>query len=377
MASSREAIVEFSQDPNRIVHVGMADFPDNSHVLNFSQSDERSLMARLREREREGMSGIIHVIHRGSPTGESVYDALPAALRKSSLYHPVHIATPKDVKKLEQHPLYKHQIDHGGKGTLVVVGEDGSIDTEYRKKLHEAFANPIGIVLGGGPGSATDPVYRPLLQYLEKPLSRGVPVAGLCLGHQELGHMVALAGGMGSGLEKQLSYELGPGIEIMTERGKRQAVFTTLGDAVTVMHVNHDQINLSNKLPAGVDVLARSASGRPSALLLDFSRPNQAITFQPHAEFQMRGRGKGYSQTSEHFVLDDKAIDIPPGTHIATRMLIKKYIGDPDSFKRLARQYNLTAADVQNMLHPSRLVSHLGRRFFGPLVSWMAEFQRS
>ena len=122
-----------------------------------------------------------------------------------------------------------------------------------------------GLLFSGGPNSVTDPAsphFDPAV------LSLGIPVLGICYGHQLIAYMAggSIATGTGTG-------EYGK-IEVRTERSP---LFEGIPETVTTWMSHMDSVR---EAPAGFRVIARS-SGGIIAGLSDDSRKIYTLQFHP------------------------------------------------------------------------------------------------
>lgn len=160
-------------------------------------------------------------------------------------------------------------------GRLQAVLDAHGIGTETRLLLGEAAPTVpepdelAGLVLMGGPMGADDLAAHPALG-LERDLARravdaGVPVLGICLGHQ----ILALA--LGGTLDAGATWELGVApIEVTAD-----SALGRVGTTPPVLHWHGDNVSL----PPGAELLARS----PECPVQAF-RSGPALGLQFHLE---------------------------------------------------------------------------------------------
>lgn len=149
----------------------------------------------------------------------------------------------------------------------------------------------VSVVNGGMPAAAGDadawivtgsrhgvydplPWIEPLKAFLRRCLAEGVPVVGICFGHQLLaeatgGRAEKAPGGWGLGVQE---YDL----------VRRPSWLADLPDRFAVRAIHQDQVT---EKPAGAVVLASSPFCPFAALAYGDPEHPSAITLQPHPEF--------------------------------------------------------------------------------------------
>ena len=99
------------------------------------------------------------------------------------------------------------QISRAGKGRVLALldyGTKAGIAASFVKRGFEVLTfphnssadeilsfNPAGIVLSNGPGDPADPANAPIIECLQILIKSGIPIFGICLGHQ----LLAIANG--------------------------------------------------------------------------------------------------------------------------------------------------------------------------------------
>lgn len=118
------------------------------------------------------------------------------------------------------------------------------------------------------------PWIEPLKVFLRACIATGVPIVGICFGHQ------ILAEALGGRVEKS---DRGWGLGVQTyEIVDRQPWMEDLPERFAVSAVHQDQVVA---LPPGATVLARSAHCPYAALAYGDPAHPDALTLQPHPEF--------------------------------------------------------------------------------------------
>ncbi len=134
------------------------------------------------------------------------------------------------------------------------------------------------LVTGSRHGVYDDlPWIGPLKDFLRESIAAGVPVVGICFGHQ------ILAEALGGRAEKS---DKGWGLGVQDyELVNRPAWLDHVPDRFSVLALHQDQVVA---LPAGATVLARSPHCEYAAVAYgDLDKP-AAITLQPHPEFDRK-----------------------------------------------------------------------------------------
>lgn len=150
----------------------LGNFVDNSHVSEFTASEKRALIENLGELKKMGLNGILHIVHRGSPTGILVQNSIPREIINRGFYHQLHYVTTRD--DIFHNPAYRDYVN-ANRTCVIIVGEDGSISDRDQTQIRALLRDNVGIILGGGPGSPKDAAYRPLLTALDEPIVWAVP----------------------------------------------------------------------------------------------------------------------------------------------------------------------------------------------------------
>lgn len=112
----------------------------------------------------------------------------------------------------------------------------------------------------------------PLEEFLRQTMAAGIPIVGICFGHQ------ILAKAMGARVEKSdRGWGVGPHRYDMTEKAPWMEGFK---DRIVINAIHQDQVL---EVPDGARVIASSEFCPIAALAYG----DQAITFQPHPEFSV------------------------------------------------------------------------------------------
>jgi len=347
----------------------LQEFVENNPA-EFTREDEKKLMENYAELEKRGLNGVVHLIHRGSPTGDWITDCLPKEWKKK-YYQRVHILPDdKDVRM-----SISSKTQEGDE--IVYMGEDGSISRENAQKLESLLRDRVGILLGGGPGTPKDKFYIPLLDALEKELKRKTPGAGICLGHQLWGELMLYMQRKEGGGVVPGYFEAITTVEEVTPEGKKNPVFARLGDKFTTATFNEYHLMVSQEEEDVRDygkVMTRNkATGYPGSLTLNAEVPDQVITTQRHPEIGMLGqRGEILLQDQELILPNGNKIIVPKGLHPHILALAGYFI---DHYDDLALKYGFTEKDVQDLFRKERMSKHLDQDFYGPLIGYMAKLR--
>jgi len=324
---------------------------ENHVVPDFTIAEELTLVTDYKELKKQGLSGVLHIVFRGSLTGLSVEDSIPQSMKSEGFYDQLHIFTPNDLL----HPRFRTYLDTHPDYSISIE-KNGTISAEIEKRLSNALKNRVGIILGGGPGHPEDSVYKPVIYALNNTAKNGTPIAGICLGQQLLGTMLHA---MGKSEQVQEGiYELGSQVESITQEGKNHLLFKAFGDSIVVVHVNEFHWN-PNNLP-DTTILTRNARGEPSAITFPLDSSGQAITWQGHPEFPMKG-----NEHERTFEVEGKKITIPEGISPAYAGMVQFFVGSENRFRQFKDIYKMTREDLQNLVDARRLPAHPGKTFYG------------
>lgn len=120
-----------------------------------------------------------------------------------------------------------------------------------------------GVVISGSPRDAwsSDPVNTALCQLIDRCHQRGVPLLGVCYGHQVLGR--ALGAKVAPHPD---GWELGNVTIQLTEEGRRSRLFETLPTTFDALQSHRDAVI---ELPPGCELLATGAHTRIQSFAFD------------------------------------------------------------------------------------------------------------
>jgi carbamoyl-phosphate synthase small subunit len=163
----------------------LGDFLRERGIVGLCGLDTRALTKIIRE------NGVMN----GKITSAPPTDADREEIRAYRALDTVASVSQKSVTKIGDGKYRVALLDYGAKrgiaDALVKRGCEVSIfpyDTPARDILQ---SNPNGIMLSNGPGDPADPANKPLIETIRALRESGVPIFGICLGHQFL----ALANG--------------------------------------------------------------------------------------------------------------------------------------------------------------------------------------
>ncbi len=219
-------------------------------VVGISGIDTRSLTKKIRE------NGMPHGVIAHSPTGEFDLDALKAKAREwkgiggldlapaatsaqSATYTTDLWQWPEGYKAGTKHEFKVVVVDYGVKQNilraLIDTGADVTIVPAQTTAEEILARKPDGVLLSNGPGdpAATGEYAVPVIQKL---VASGIPVFGICLGHQ----MLALALGA-------KTIKMGQG-----HHGANHPVKDETTGKVEIVSMNHGFAVDRESLPAGV-----------------------------------------------------------------------------------------------------------------------------
>jgi carbamoyl-phosphate synthase small subunit len=219
-------------------------------VVGISGIDTRSLTKKIRE------NGMPHGVIAHSPTGQFDLDALKAKAREwkgiggldlapaatsaqSATYTTDLWQWPEGYKDGAKHEFKVVVVDYGVKQNilraLIDTGADVTIVPAQTTAEEILARKPDGVLLSNGPGdpAATGEYAVPVIQKL---VASGIPVFGICLGHQ----MLALALGA-------KTIKMGQG-----HHGANHPVKDETTGKVEIVSMNHGFAVDRDSLPAGV-----------------------------------------------------------------------------------------------------------------------------
>lgn len=132
-----------------------------------------------------------------------------------------------------------------------------------------------GVVVGGSPASAFDPDewIRRLVQLIRQWTDAGVPLLGICFGHQLIAH--ALGGRV---IRNPRGWEVANSTVDLTPMGRGDPLFDGLPSPLEVMQTHRDIVE---SLPPGADCLATS----PLCPIQSFRLGPSIRTVQFHPEY--------------------------------------------------------------------------------------------
>jgi anthranilate/para-aminobenzoate synthase component II len=347
----------------------LKNFTENNPV-EFTAEEEVELIDKYAELEKSGLHGVLHIIHKGSPTGDMIAEVLPKKWREK-YYHRLHIVQDDGLgyKKGSISSSNTKQDD-----IIVSISKDGKINSTNKKLLEDALRNRVGIISGGGPGSPNEAFFIPLINEMEKALKSKTPAAGICLGHQLYGKIVLE-------MQKQqeaVSYgylEGATSIENITPEGKDNALFQRLGEKFNALSFNELHVVVPNEYlnkTTFAKVLTRSnATNYPTSLSINADIPDQIITTQRHPEFGMLGTEEQILKEDQKFYLPSGTeVIVPAGCHPHLIMLAKYFTA---YYNELKGKYHFTEKDIQELFLKERMSTSLGKNFYGPLVNYFAD----
>jgi len=362
----------FSNDPGEILSQPVEDFISASEVTSripFTEEDQQELYERIEASDPFGKHPIVHLVFQSTWTGAGIADSIPSNLKESERYQQLHILTPNQLASISEVPPHKAYLE-AHPDAFVVVNTDGSIMENDRIKLQKTLMNSMGVIAGGGPGHPYDPIYAPVLKALESVANEGIPITGVCLGHELMGYM--LTDKSSTGVVPH-GYAVGTAVESSTDIGKQHEVISRLGDLATIVHVNEYEWKNPEKIP-GVRPLMQNLKGEATALDLTLRYAAQAITIQGHPEFAIMGKGPGYTEDQKTVDFNGTQLVFPRGISMAYLGLVQYAI--LPRYEILQKQYGMDMEDIKELILPERIAAqHLGKDFYGPILKYMVDFR--
>src|SRR5262245_43541363 len=156
-----------------------------------------------------------------------------------------------------------------------------------------------GVIVLGGPMSAYEADQHSFLasesSFLEKAIETGRPVLGVCLGAQLIAQV------LGARVYAGERREVGWAPVQLTDEGRDDALFTGLGDSLTVFHLHGD----TYELPPDATNLARSAVYEQQA----FRWGDTVYGFQFHFEFTEAIISRLVNEPESHRYITEAGVD--------------------------------------------------------------------
>lgn len=173
------------------------------------------------------------------------------------------------------------------------------LDTARGEALPRDLRDLGGIIVLGGPMSAQDhdklPWLRKELDLLEKALTAGRPVLGICLGAQMIAQV------LGAKVFPGPQREVGWAPITLTSDGREDPLFLGVGEQLNVFHMHGD----TYELPPGATNLASSALYEQQG----FSWGETVYGFQFHLEFTDAIIGRLTSEAESQQYIREAGVD--------------------------------------------------------------------
>ncbi len=168
-------------------------------------------------------------------------------------------------------------LDFGSQYTHLIarrVRELGVISRIYPNDVPASrLKNAVGIILSGGPRSVAR---QPKLKFDKKIFNLGVPILGLCYGHQ------LMADYFGGQVESGAAREYG----LATLKTSSSPIFAGVKKQTTVWMSHGDHVD---KMPAGFKQIATTGN-RSVAAMADEKRKFYGFQFHPEVNHTQEGR---------------------------------------------------------------------------------------
>jgi len=175
------------QEPSNFRSEGNLDtFLKEQGVVGLCEIDTRALTRLIRKR------GVMN----GKIVNHQPSEADLVEVKSYRIQHAVLEVSPAQVLKCEQVAKYRVAVlDFGAKQGIKESLRNHDCEVwsyPAQTSAQEILAdNPQGILLSNGPGDPADPANRPMIATIRELMKSGIPIFGICLGHQ----LLALANG--------------------------------------------------------------------------------------------------------------------------------------------------------------------------------------
>jgi GMP synthase (glutamine-hydrolysing) len=137
------------------------------------------------------------------------------------------------------------------------------VDTYRGRWQRPALAEYAGLLVSGSPRSLTEPEpwMEEVADLVHEADRRGVPVLGVCFGHQLIGWAYGARV-----VKNPRGWELGTQAIELTAHGREDALFRGIGPGPVQVNETHEDAVDETELPAGLRVLAENATTPVQAL---------------------------------------------------------------------------------------------------------------
>jgi len=219
--------------PSNFRNEGTLDaFLRNSNIVGLHGIDTRALTKIIRQ------NGVMN----GKITSSPPSDADRAEIKKYAVVGPVATVSRSNAEKLSEGNRRVALLDCGAKrGIANALAARGCEvwSFPYNAPADEILKiNPRGVMLSNGPGDPADPANDPIVEAIRAITKKGVPIFGICLGHQ----LLAMANGY-----KTQKLKFG-------HRGANQPVKETATGRVYITSQNHGYAVVAEKGSSFINV---------------------------------------------------------------------------------------------------------------------------
>lgn len=315
-------------------------FPSNGPQNHLAQAEISSLI-QLVTKHYHTRKPILLLGYGSTMTIQWMYESFPTSFLKKV---PIDLLYFGSRKKFEQGTVKPWR--HLSLLSMKTIFTDEATPNQLSDLLGQQLSRRTALILTGGNGHPSDEFYQPVLSALKLGLMEGTPMLGSCMAHELIGHLHAQMGY--SQVEiNSLFFEFGPHVEQLTDQAQKLLLFAKMDSEVLIFHGNEHQVltpNLkTNVFPHGKVLMRSRSTNLPSAVLWDFTRPNQVITTQGHTEIQLGTSENKLTEMYREILLEDFQEVVP----------------------YFLEHYDMKPQDLDRMMDSKYLRPNLGFAFLG------------
>lgn len=367
--------IEYPQNDSNIGLTAIERFVSSSQeIVPFSAEEEKETI-RLLEKSTETLENpkrkpILHLAF-GSKgiTDGYLTRSIPENI-KNDFYEKA-VIVPEELK--DELSLNRQKILEQNPENIIFIPKNGAISQDNALKLQNIFIDRIGIIIGGGPYSPTNPIHKPVIMALEKNLEKEPKtIGGICLGHQLMGIL------MGSSKRIKVTnqwYEKGPIIEESMPEGQKHEVVKRFGKHyVTVMA--HAYSIIFPKAEDYYQILSKNVgTGEPVSIGYN-EKGVVALTTQAHPEWGIGIKpDEPLIEGPINIEINGQRIQILEPGQSAHADIVTCAKTLADNYNKFSQELQgFSVKSIKDILNPERIrAKALGIDFFGPLIMMMVK----
>lgn len=365
----------------RLGEVALEKFLSASQEVQPFTDEEKNLtvqlLKKIQQREfkehEKSPKPIVHLTFgTGTVTGVMITESIPEEFQE--FYERIAIVPVKSKMDLDKNlSAERKKLKETAPERIIFLQEDGTILNEDNIKLTNTLKGRAGIIIGGGPYSPGDPVYKPVIRALGDQLEKEpTTIGGICLGHQLMGLLMGAKRGT---YVKDEWTEHGPAIEEVTDKGRQHPITGRFGKSYVSVMAHDYEIDFPDA-QSYYEVLTKSlATNEPISVSYN-EKGIRAITSQSHHEWGIALSSDPSPVVGPVYVeVKGKRIQILKEGERAHHDMIyqAKYLAE--DFSELSKILpDFSEKVFVDLLNPARVMAkNLGGNFFGPLIMEMAK----